>query len=31
MSHPSETVSLIADETRAAILRELGAHLNEHG
>lgn len=31
MSHASETVSLIADETRAAILRELGAHLNEHG
>lgn len=29
MSRPSETVSLIADETRAAILRELGAHLNE--
>lgn len=31
MSQPSETVSLIGDETRAANLRELGASLHEHG
>lgn len=31
MSQPSETVSLFADETRATILRELGAHLKEEG
>jgi DNA-binding transcriptional ArsR family regulator len=31
MSQPSETLSLIADETRAAILRELAAYLHEEG
>lgn len=31
MSDPADTVSLLANETRAAILRELGEHLNEVG
>jgi hypothetical protein len=31
MSDPANTVSLLANETRAAILRELGEHLNEVG
>lgn len=31
MSDPADTVSLLANETRAAILRELGEHINEVG